>query len=223
MDVPAHPCQFETVPRPGRMRFGLSVDDHAAVRPQRRPFCVPPPPSRSTGSLARDYEDQLHLAASSTLLLERLQQGSKEGLTSVLVTLALCVLIGLIASTVLATSRRLVAGKDPDTGSTEATLAGLILQAPAVAPPVVPGSAGKHGADSGTHATATGARNLVMGADASAGRRRNASVQGSWLDHMEEREWTADLNSSATEEPDLETTGRNTTGTVASFERRLPR
>ncbi|KAL1429881.1 hypothetical protein MTO96_015387 [Rhipicephalus appendiculatus] len=144
METPPPSCLLP--PLPGRTWFAAGVDDRGAIGPQRRPFCVPPPASPSTGSLARDYEDQLHLAASSTLLLERLQQASKEGLTTVLVTLALCVFIGLVVSAVLATSRRLVAGKDPDT---EAAVAGLMLQARAVAPPVVTGSQRKPGADGG--------------------------------------------------------------------------
>ncbi|XP_049518966.1 uncharacterized protein LOC125943576 [Dermacentor silvarum] len=222
-EAPPNLHQLEAPPRVEQTCFALGVYHHAAAGPPRRPFCVPPPqsPSRSTGS-ARDYEDQLHLAASSTVLLERLQRGSKEGLTSVLVTLALCVFIGLIVSAVLATSRRLVAGNDSDPGATAAA-AGLMLQAPAIAPPVVTGSQKKRGANSGTDGTATDARERAVGADADAARRRNASAQVAWLDKLEEREWTVDLNSSLTEESEIPATVGHNGSTAGSVERQLPR
>ncbi|XP_070392025.1 uncharacterized protein [Dermacentor albipictus] len=217
-EAPPNLHRREAPPRPERTCFDLGVDRHAAAGPQRRPFRVPPSPARSTGG-ARDYEDQLHLAASSADLLERLQQGSKEGLTSVLVTLALCVFIGLIVSAVLATSRRLVAGSDPDPGATEAA-AGLMLRAPAIAPPVVTGSQKKRGADSGADGTATDARQRALGADA--GRRRNATAQASWFDKLEEREWTVDLNSSLTVESEIPATVGLNGSTAASAKRQLP-
>ncbi|XP_054933351.1 uncharacterized protein [Dermacentor andersoni] len=218
-EAPPNLHRREAPPRQESTCFDLGVDRHAAAGPQRRPFRVPPPPSpaRSAGS-ARDYQDQLHLAASSAVLLKRLQQGSKEGLTSVLVTLALCVFIGLIVSAVLATSRRLVAGNDPDPGATEAA-AGLMLQAPAIAPPVVTGSQKKRGADSGADGTATDVRQRALGADA--GRRRNATAQASWFDKLEEREWTVDLNSSLTVESEIPATVSHNGSTTASAKRQL--
>ncbi|XP_077512939.1 uncharacterized protein LOC144124156 [Amblyomma americanum] len=161
--------------------------------PQRSP-CLRPPPSAARN--ARDYEDQLHLAASSTTLPERSLGNGKESLTSVLVMLALCVFVGLIVSAVLATTRRLNAGTETEAARLDA--------APAYVPP--PGIVrwlGSRGGDEATSTTdGTGVR--TNSTKSVGGQRENASVhldRQAWPEgDQEQREWTEDFTSDLAEE-----------------------
>lgn len=190
-----------------------------------------PPPS-----LPRSGRCQLSLAASSPAPRVPERDDAKDGLTSVLVKLALCVFVGLVVSAGLATSRGLRAAEETGSGQlkiAEPAAAVMGQKAPGVAANARPWNDGP-GRAWNSMTSGGGRRTRPPQLEGDYKRRRNASARvfgPSWEATLELREWTADLPQSPTSDGDTATlssggvsalSDNEAAGATATFERTVP-
>lgn len=174
-----------------------------AAAARERPQGTRLQPPASVAHSARGYRDQLQLAVAIPTLPERERDDAKDSLTSVLVMLALCVFLGLVASAGLATSRGLRLGREPESRQPEIREPAAVLrqETPAVPAYGLPRNERLAGVSNSMTSGDAGAREFRRRAsqvDGDDKHRRNASVRllGSWEDTPEPREWTMDLTPS---------------------------